>query len=183
MSLVRCIADLVYHQFIISPVQCIAGSVPGCLIRLSTNQCISDPNGAPQSNTSHSTRLLRSPVAPAMVVDMLLHRTSTLPKANAVRVLLGARLAKTDSPSPMMPFQKPGLRPISARLTCETVSRKGDTVPCPSHAAVDVGGVPDAVSHIPVVGGAGSVGTPSAWSQRPLDRAVAGLSGCVILLC
>ena len=183
MSLVRCIADLVYHQFIISPVQCIAGSVPGCLIRLSTNRCISDPNGAPQSNTSHSTRLLRSPVAPAMVVDVLLQRTSTLPKGNAVRLLLGARLAKTDSPSPMTSFPKPGLRPIPPRLAREAVPLVEDTVPCPSHAAVDVGGVPDAVSHIPVVGGAGSVGTPSAWSQRPLDRSVTRLNGCVILLC
>ena len=118
-----------------------------------------------------------------MVVDVLVHPTSTLPKGNAVRVLLGARLANTSSPSPMTPFQKPGLRPIPPRLVREAVPLVEDTVPCPSHAAVDVGGVPDAVSHIPVVSGAGSVGTPSAWSQRPLDRAVAGLSEYVILLC
>jgi len=160
------------------------------LILLSVYQCFSDSNDALKPYTLHSARLLRSPVAPAMVVNVhslcactLTRATpSALPLALGVRTSLASRWGLVRY-LPMTPFPKLGLRPIPARLTCETVSHKGDTVPCPSHAAVDVGGVPDAVSHIPVVSGAGSVGTPSAWSQRPLDRAVAGLSGCVILLC
>jgi len=169
-----------HNQFTVSLIWRITSSV---YHHPSTHQYNSQSNGAPQSNTLHSTRLLRSPVAPAMVVIVHTSCTCTLVRAtpSALSLTLGVRVPSRYLP--MTPFPMLGLWPIPARPVCESVSLKGDTVPCPSHAAVDVGGVPDAVSHIPVVSGTGSVGTPSAWSQRPLDRPVAGLSGCVILLC
>ena len=154
------------------------------------HQCFSDSNGTRQSNTLHSTRLLHSPVAPAMVVNVLTLCDCTFARAtpSVLSLTLGVRTSLASRWGlvrylPITPFPKLGLRPIPARLTCETVSHMGDTVPCPSHAVVDVGGVPDAVSHIPVVSGAGSVGTPSVRSQCPLDHAVAGLSRIVIALC
>ena len=103
--------------------------------------------------------------APAMVWDVLAH-----PQGDAARVPLGARRVSLNRlhADDVVSNAWFAARPPSP--FCE--GSLPDTEPCPFHVTVDVGIY--AVSHIPVVNGAGSVRMPSARSQCPPVRAVAG---------